>query len=393
MMKYLLLISLSCCQLLAAGQPFTAGQTYWSPDGYIEYRCGHLPLIITAPHGGYQSPDSIPTRTCPGATTVQDANTLELAQAIDSIYGVYHACRPHVIISHLHRRKLDPNRDSSEASCDNPQSMAIWRAFHGFVQAARDSVQQQFGSGLLLDLHGHAHTIQRIELGYQLTGDHLRAGDAAINSAFRVQRSGIRSLVALNQGQLTHAELLRGEAALGTWLQQAGYPSVPSQQDTAPQPGEPFFSGGYITDRHGSKHGRTVDAIQLEHYRIGIRNTAANRARYADTLRVQVNRYLQTHYFGNDAFLTACITLPGSVERHPSAPLFKAFPNPGRELFVDAEKPGTLRIYHLNGQQIHSSLLEAGRQQIALPLAPGMYLLEFRADGMVPSRVRWIRTD
>lgn len=392
-MKPALLLFFLTCTLLGHAQPFVAGQTYWSPDGFIEYRCGNLPLIITAPHGGYHAPDSIPTRTCPGATTVQDANTLELAQAIDSIYDVYHACRPHVIISHLHRRKLDPNRDSSDATCDNPLSLAIWRAFHGFVQAARDTVQQQFGKGLLLDLHGHAHTLQRIELGYQLTGDQLRAGDSAINSAFRVQRSGIRSLVALNQGQLTHAELLRGEAALGTWLQQAGYPSVPSQQDTAPQPGEPFFSGAYISERHSSMQGGTVDAIQLEHYRVGIRDNAANRARYADTLRVQVNRYLQTHYFGNDAFLTACVALPGSIEHQPSAPWFKVYPNPGRELFVDAERPGTLHIYHLNGQEIHRSLLEAGRQQIVLPIAPGMYLLEFRADGMIPSRVRWIRTD
>jgi N-formylglutamate amidohydrolase len=386
----LLLICLLSAYAVGA-QTYSPGQTYWSPDGFIEYRCGNLPLIITAPHGGYHSPDSIPTRSCPGATTVQDANTLELAQAIDSIYNLHHPCRPHVVISHLHRRKLDPNRDSSEASCDHPQSMAIWRAFHHFAQAARDSVQQHFGKGLLLDLHGHAHTIQRIELGYQLTADHLRAGDSAINSSFRVQRSGIRSLVAINQAQLTHAELLRGENALGTWLQQGGYPSVPSQQDTAPQLGEPFFSGGYITDRHGSKHGGTVDAIQLEHYRIGIRDNAANRARYADTLRLLTNRFLATHYFGNTAFLTACGASPNSIAKKESrTSWFRLYPNPSSAFYVNTDASGELQIFDLQGKCHYKQALVTGKQLIAPSLAPGTYLLLLESPGQTSGWLRWM---
>lgn len=379
--------------LLGAAQTFLPGQTYWSADGYIEYRCGSLPLIITAPHGGYLSPDSLPTRACPGATTVQDGFTLELAQAIDSLYALNHACRPHVIISHLHRRKLDPNRDSSEASCSDPRSMAIWRAFHGFVQAARDTVQQKHGKGLLLDLHGHAHTLQRIELGYQLTGDHLRSSDSAINSAFRVQRSGIRSLVALNLGAQTHSQLLRGPQALGSWLHASGYPSVPSQQDTAPQLGEPFFSGGYITERHGSMFGGSVDAVQLEHFMTGIRNTAANRARYADTLRLVTNRFLATHYFGDTSYLAACVTAPSALfENKYQDGWFKFYPNPGLEFYVDAESAGELQICDMQGKALLLQTLSVGKQLVSPPLPAGIYLLRFKTEGRAAHWIRWLKT-
>lgn len=387
------LLWLFCLPILGSAQ-YVPGQTYWSPDGFIEYRCGSLPLIITAPHGGYLSPDSLPTRSCQGATTIQDGFTLELAQAIDSSYALNHACRPHVIISHLHRRKLDPNRDSSEASCDDARSMAIWRAFHGFVQSARDSVQQQFGRGLLLDLHGHAHTIQRIELGYQLTGDHLRSGDSAINSAFRVQRSGIRSLVAINLGIQSHSQLLRGNDALGTWLQAAGYLSVPSQQDPAPQLGESYFSGGYITERHSSMFGGTVDAIQLEHYMTGIRNSPANRTRYADSLRVMTNKYLQTHYFGNIDFLSSC---QGTSNSFPSvtkpAVWYQCYPNPSRELQIKADRPGKVDIFNLQGQKVYSNELMTGFQSMVTNLPAGLYVVAFEAEGVLPSWLRWLHID
>lgn len=373
-------------------QTFVPGQTYWSADGYIEYRCGSLPLIVTAPHGGYISPDSLPTRACPGATTIQDGFTLELAQAIDSMYALNHACRPHVVISHLHRRKLDPNRDSSEASCDDTRSMAIWRAFHGFAQAARDTVQLKHGKGLLLDLHGHAHTLQRIELGYQLTGDHLRSGDSVINSAFRVQRSGIRSLVALNIGTQTHSELLRGQQALGTLLHASGYPSVPSQQDTAPLVGEPFFSGGYITERHGSMFSGTVDAIQLEHYMTGIRNTAANRARYADTLRLVTNRFMATHYYGNTAFLTACVATPSSLPPgNQQAAWFKLYPNPGSAFYIESESEGLLQVHDIQGKCLHLQRLVQGKQLVSPAVPPGVYFVVIQSTGQPTSWMRWMK--
>lgn len=376
-----------------AAQSFVPGQVYYSADSAIEYRCGNLPLILSAPHGGYLSPVNYPDRICPDAVTVRDGFTQELTRAIDSLYVLRHGCHPHVVINRLARTKLDPNRDLPIATCDNPQALAAWTAYHTFLDSARAVVTRQFGKGLVLDIHGHAHAIARIELGYQLTGEQLRESDSAINSPFRVQRSGIRSLVQINLPQNNHLELLRGENALGTTLQTAGYPSVPSQLDPYPMTSEPYFSGAYITGRHGSSGGGTIDAIQLEHYMSGIRDNAPNRSKYADTLRAVINRYLATHYFGNTAFLSSCSALPNTISAvQEQNSWFKLYPNPSSTFFIDAETQGELMIYDLLGKCLLKLPLIIGKQEITPPLPPGGYLVAFRSTNQTTGWIRWVKT-
>ena len=60
--------------------------------------------------------------------------------------------------------------------------------------------------------------------------------------------------------------------------------------------GQSYFSGGYNTERHGSSGGGAVDAIQLEHYYTGIRDTGANRAAYAEALVTALLAFLDDHY-------------------------------------------------------------------------------------------------
>ncbi len=387
-----LLFFISVFKFLAA-QPFVAGQVYYSTDSLIEYRCGNLPLILSAPHGGYLSPANFPDRICPDAVTVRDGFTQELTRAIDSLYLLRHGCRPHVVINRLARTKLDPNRDLPLATCDSPQALAAWTAYHTFLDSARTAVTRQFGKGLLLDIHGHAHAIARIELGYQLTGEQLRESDSAINAPFRVQRSGIRSLVQINLAQYNHVALLRGEYALGTTLQSAGYPSVPSQSDPFPLASEPYFSGAYITERHGSSSGGAIDAVQLEHYMAGIRDNAINRSKYADTLRAVTNRFLATHYFGNTAFLTSCSAAPNSISAIPGkAVWFKMYPNPSSSFYIDAETHGELLIYDLQGKCLFKTPLTAGIQSVSPYLVAGIYYLKLRSQNQSTSWVRWLNT-
>lgn len=372
-------------------QQYIAGQTYFSSDSSIEYRCGNLPLIITAPHGGYLEPANIPDRTCPDAVIVRDGFTQELARVIDSVFREYHGCQPHVIINRLHRKKLDPNRELAVATCDSPQAAAAWTAFHTFADSARAIVDRSFGKGLLLDIHGHAHSIQRLELGYQLTGDHLRAGDSAINSAFRVQRSGIRSLVANNQNNLNHVALLRGENALGTLLHQKGYACVPSQQIPFPLVGEPFFSGAYITERHGSMNGGTIDAVQLEHQMSGVRDDARNRRVYADTLRRVTLAFLQLHYFGDTSFLH-CNPLLGSLNK-AALPLARLYPNPSKQLFIEIGNAAQLQLFDMQGRCLTTQPLLPGRNLLEkLPPQQGLYILSILHKTGETQHYRWVYT-
>jgi len=391
-MRLLFTLLFSCIIFACAAQPFVPGQTYYSADGFIEYRCGNIPLIITAPHGGYLEPAALPDRTCPDAVTIRDGFTQELARVIDSVFSEYHGCQPHVIINLLHRKKLDPNREQALATCDSPQAVAAWEAFHTFADSARAMVERNFGRGLLLDIHGHAHTIQRLELGYQLTGDHLRAGDSAINSAFRVQRSGIRSLVAINVNNLTHVELLRGENALGTRLHQKGYASVPSQQIPFPLVGEPFFSGAYITERHGTMNGGTIDAVQLEHQMTGVRDNALNRRAYADTLRQVTIDFLKQHYFGDTSFLS-CNSLPGGINNQQQG-TSRIYPNPSNQLIIETEAQARLLLFDLQGRCISAQNLEAGHNTLtSLPAQKGLYIVRIIYKSGESQHFRWLFTD
>lgn len=283
----------------ARAQSYQAGQTYRSPDGYIEYIAGNFPLLLTAPHGGELAPTTLPDRVCANCSTVNDANTQELARALQHAIWQRTGCWPHLVINRLHRRKMDANRDSGEAALGNPAAEAAWRAFHSYAEAARRSVQTQFGKGLYLDLHGHAHDLPRLELGYLLEESTLQLTDAALNRADMVAQSSIRHLANDNVQRLSHAQLLRGTSSLGTLLASRQYPAVPSQPDPFPKTGEAYFNGGYNTARYGSAQGGTVDGIQMECYRPGLRDNTANIERFADTLAKVVLLYLQTHYFPN----------------------------------------------------------------------------------------------
>ena len=61
---------------------------------------------------------------------------------------------PHVIICHLSRKKLDANRDISEAAEGNEHSELAWNEFHMFIDIAISSIE---GRGLYIDIHGQSH--------------------------------------------------------------------------------------------------------------------------------------------------------------------------------------------------------------------------------------------
>ncbi|MCY7359930.1 MAG: N-formylglutamate amidohydrolase [Rudanella sp.] len=288
----LLLLLSAACQTSQSTQgpvpqPGTPGAT--AVTGYVSYQPGQLPIVLSAPHGGSLKP-AIPDRNCTGCVYVQDANTLELSQTIDSVLFVRFGCHAHLIINRLHRQKLDPNRDITDGADGQLVAQQAWHQYHQYLDSARRAVSQRYGRGLLLDLHGHGHTIQRIELGYLLQADDLRLSDSQLDVL------GNRSSIASLTRQQSLSRLLRSSGAFGTLLHQAGYPAIPSAADPAPKTGESYFDGGYITQQYGSAGGGSFDAIQLEHNMSGLRDTPANRLRYAQALADVLDAYWQRYY-------------------------------------------------------------------------------------------------
>ena len=285
---------------------YVPGTTYWGRSNYTEYIAGNLPLIISAPHGGDTNPAELPNRTNTSTYTVTtdpDLWTANLARAIRTAafnrYGRY----PHVVICRVDRAKVDCNRDIIEGAQDNTNTQTLWREFHAYIGKAREQVSNNYGRGLYIDLHGHGHTIQRNEIGYDLSDSQL------FKSSFSTSDetgSTIRALSSRSRQSFT--DLVRGSLSLGGLLEERGFPCVPSP--TSPNQGvsngvtNVYFNGGYNVQTYGTASGGTIDAIQIECNYTNVRaksststydEDVAVRALFASNLVASLDEYFKYH--------------------------------------------------------------------------------------------------
>jgi hypothetical protein len=267
------------------------GESYFGRSQYTEYLPGSLPLVLSAPHGGDLTPTEIPDRTW--GTMGKDRNTRELAFQIREELMAQTGAYPHVILSHLHRTKLDPNREIVEAAQGDPESARAWWEFQTFIEEARWIVEESFGEGLYIDLHGHGHPIQRLELGYLLSSADLSLPNETLATVAFVTKSSFRALG--SKPGVNFADLIRGPLSLGTLLEEEEVPTVPNQNQPDPE-GHRFFSGGYNTARHGSRGGGFISGVQIECNFYGIRDTAENRQALAQALGHALVRFFPEYF-------------------------------------------------------------------------------------------------
>ncbi|MBA3891134.1 MAG: PKD domain-containing protein [Gemmatimonadaceae bacterium] len=364
----------------AIGSPeYVPGQSYFGDNGYIEYVAGDLPVIFTAPHGGALQPASIPLRAAgescgPAVTTVRDANTEELVRAIRDAFFARTGGYPHIVINRLHRNRLDANREIVEAACGNAEADEAWRDFHEFVDGAKQAIVTSHGRGFFTDIHGHGHTIQRLELGYELTGTRLRNSDAQLDATATAENlSSIRTFS--QESPLSFSAALRGPTALGTWLTHFGYPSVPSAQDPAPALGQDYFSGGYNTDRHACSNGGSICGVQIEANMTGVRDNAANRASFAAALAAVYPDYLTQ--FG--------VTLPVASHTLPAegAVAVVDHDNANNDLWTrfgassEFTNGSNMTSWRDNNFRLHSGTAATGAASFLVHLpAPGSYAVD-----------------
>lgn len=271
---------------------YVPGRTYFGRNQYVEYIAGDLPLVVSAGHGGGEEPAEIPRRTY--GTLGRDSWTQETTRAVrDSIVAYFGGGQPHVVISRLRRTRLDPNREIVEAAQGSEFAEQAWREYHRFIAIARERVAEDHSHGLYVDLHGHSHPTPRVELGYLLTGSDLSRSDTQLNAPRFPEQSSIRSLA--RRVDLSFADIVRGSESLGALLFGERVTTVPSPLIPDPD-GEPFFSGGYSTRRHGSLDGGVIDGVQIELHGPGIRDTDRNRRRFAGALARALRSFLETHY-------------------------------------------------------------------------------------------------
>lgn len=289
----LLLLLLSIAAMTTAAD-LAPGQSVFGQHQYTEYVLGDLPLVIAAPHGGALKPEAMPTRT--KGVTAADANTQELARTIASVVHERTGHHMHLIISRLHRSKLDPNREIVEAAQGSPLAEHAWKEHHDFIDRACDAAVKRFGTAFFIDLHGHGHKDLRVELGYSHASLDLAASEDVLNQPAFFQKGSLRLIA--ERSPLSYAELLRGPLSLGALLEKEGFPATPSPR--MPVPTEPYFRGGYTVSRH-CVAARHITGLQIEANRTRLRDTPANRLAFAQALVKALDAYFAAHLgFGID---------------------------------------------------------------------------------------------
>lgn len=266
----------------------TAGVSVFGENHHIEYIPGNLPLVIAAPHGGKERPETIPDRHS-GVRTA-DTNTQELARTLAAEIHQRTGGYPHLIICRLHRAKLDPNREIKEAAQGNPIAEKAWQEHHAFITEACTAAAAQFGQAFLVDLHGHSHPVLRLELGYLHSIADLSSPSAELNSKTMISRGSLAYLAGRSSSPYT--ELLSGPDSLGALLEKQGLLATPSPG--APVPTAPFFSGGYTIATH-CKAEKITSGLQIEAPRPRFRDTAENRRSFASGLAQALDAYFQKH--------------------------------------------------------------------------------------------------
>jgi hypothetical protein len=166
-----------------------------------------------------------------------------------------------------------------------------------------------------------------------------------------------------------------------------GYQSVPSIDEPFPFLGEPYFSGGYNTERHGSLKNGTVDAIQIECNQ-NVRFEATARGNFADVTADVFLDYLIKHYFP-DLPQTYCN--PVDIESSRSDG-FALYPVPFREtLSVRSLVACQVNIYNLAGELLF--IKEIGTEECLdlQHLKNGIYLITLSNEGKIFFREKIIK--
>ena len=236
-------------------------------QSYVEVYNGNIPVILTCSHGGSIRTTKINNRDCELYECNSDLYTNDIGFKIRK----YLNDNCFLILNNLHRRELDPNREISVA-CNGANCEIYYDMFHYEVE----NVIQLFSNTpiLILDIHGQTHEHGFIELGYNISRDNYYRN---INY---IPNSSVN-----NYYGKTLEEIIRGKYSLGYYYDKY-YNVSPSPKN--PIPPNPYFNGGYITEKY-SKY-KNVIVIQIE-IPYSIRKSEKSREEFSKITAKIINSY------------------------------------------------------------------------------------------------------
>jgi N-formylglutamate amidohydrolase len=228
-------------------------------------RAGNLPIVLTAPHGGLESIPGVPLRS--RGTTVTDAYTIELAEAVSRHLANALGAEPYLVAARFSRKYADANR-AEEDAFESAHAKPAYDAYHAQIRDYIAQMKERFPRGaLLLDIHGQAEDPDVVHRG-------TRNGATV---AALLRRHG--------------PEALGGpQSILGVVLAR-GYKVFPPNAIGDPQE-DRRYNGGYTVHKYGSRNPLGVDAIQIEVGR-QLRTDAAFIAALSEGIAVFYRTYLE----------------------------------------------------------------------------------------------------
>jgi N-formylglutamate amidohydrolase len=211
------------------------------PDySHIERGEGNVPILLSAPHGGWLQPSDVDTETT--GNHYVDTNTYPLSGIVkDTLVNIYGA-EPYFVFAKFHRRWIDANRapGTSDAWTD-PDAEKYYEGYHQSIRDYIDEISATWGKGILIDIHGQSDYRSKILRG---TRDGLTVEDL-------LDAEGLAGLT--------------GPSSVFGQINIQGYTVFPTNDSPLGDPPEYIeYNGGYIVYHYGSHHADGLDAIQVE---------------------------------------------------------------------------------------------------------------------------------
>jgi hypothetical protein len=132
----------------------------YAENKLVQRHRGTMPIILTSPHGGSDTPPGVSERTDeetpPGCDFEPDRDNEtaliieSVAQRILDVTGL----SPYVVIAQFHRKYIDANRDEACAYIDR-DAQPFYREYHDRIAGYVSQVlSQNQNRGFLFDIHG-----------------------------------------------------------------------------------------------------------------------------------------------------------------------------------------------------------------------------------------------
>ncbi len=134
--------------------------TTYSETRLVKRHRGTMPVILTCPHDGSESPANVTERTNAATpagcdfTNTRDNETAAITEAVAQRILDLIGLSPYVVIARFHRRFIDANR-SRNCAFNDADARPFYDEYHNRVSAYVNQILDQNESrGFLFDIHG-----------------------------------------------------------------------------------------------------------------------------------------------------------------------------------------------------------------------------------------------